>query len=87
MHDIMAFFNKLHYDPLKRVYWISDVEVISNCPSMDEFFKDIRRRGTDEFERQLDAYMNDKKNVIAGKTEAVEVSDFELDMLKVYAEE
>lgn len=86
MDGIIRFFDRLHYDPLKRMYWIADSEVMRDCTNsagMNEFFSKIRKRGEDEFNRQFRAYMYEKRNTVAGATGMLELSDWDLDVLKM----
>jgi len=83
MHPIDEFFNKLHYDPVKQIFFIHWFDA-AQIPRMQDFLNGIRSRGTEEFNKAFNSYINDKKHLVAGESGPIEISEFQMQMFEVY---
>ena len=83
MHPVEEFLSKLYYDPAKQIFFISCFEA-AQIPRMKEFLRDTRIRGTQEFHKAFESYINDKKYTVAGESGPIELTEFQMQLLKAY---
>lgn len=86
MHPLEEFFHILHYDPVKRLYWLRDDEMleIMRYRDLDCLLKPVRKRGAEEFNKAFTAYLTKKKHTLAGETGPIELSEFQHQLFEVY---